>query len=394
LTERLLREKNCSGSLHELSEDVVEDATVLEVGKLRLGVDSDLNSELLAVISSDLKRLTDLEVASVSRDVESLLASEAKSVSRLAREELQGQHTHTNKVASMNALVALSDDSLDALKVGTLGGPVAGGTGTVLLTSEDNGVLAFLHVGGSSVPNGHLLPRGNMNGLRAHLVVQLVNQTGVGESTSGHDLEVASASTIRIEVLGLNAMLLEEAGGGRVVRDLSSGRDVISGNRISKVEETVSGLNVSDSLRVLLGGGEERRVCNVGRLRVPAVELASASFELLPSGATLEDIAIDLLEHLGLDHSAGHFLHLVTSGPDIAEVDILAIFTLTDGLGFEVDVDAASQCVSDDQGRRGQVVGASIGVHTALEVSVSREDSSGNKVIVHNGVLNLLGYLA
>jgi len=49
---------------------------------------------------------------------------------------------------------------------------------------------------------------------------------------------------------------------------------VISGDRVSKVENAISSLNVSNWLRVLFSGCEERRIGNIGRLRVPSVELA------------------------------------------------------------------------------------------------------------------------
>ena len=53
---------------------------------------------------------------------------------------------------------------------------------------------------------------------------------------------------------------------------------------------------------------------------------------------------------------------------------------LTDGSGLEVDVHPAGQGVSDDQRRRCQVVGSHVGVHPALEVPVTRQDSAADQV--------------
>jgi hypothetical protein len=87
-----------NNSLHELSEDVVKDATVLEVSKFGLGVNADLDLELLARICGDFDLLGDLELSTVSGNVEGLLASEAKVISILAREELKWEDSHTNEV--------------------------------------------------------------------------------------------------------------------------------------------------------------------------------------------------------------------------------------------------------------------------------------------------------
>ena len=55
----------------------MENTTVLEIAKLGLGIDSDLDIELLAAVSGDFGLLTNLEVATVDFNVEGLLASEA-----------------------------------------------------------------------------------------------------------------------------------------------------------------------------------------------------------------------------------------------------------------------------------------------------------------------------
>ena len=44
----------------------------------------------------------------------------------LSRLELQGQYPHSNQVASVNPLVALSYHGFDSEQPGPLGGPVAG----------------------------------------------------------------------------------------------------------------------------------------------------------------------------------------------------------------------------------------------------------------------------
>ena len=48
-------------------------------------------------------------------------------------------------------------------------------------------------------------------------------------------------------------------------------------------------------------------------------------------------------------------------GPDVFEVDGLAVLVLAERLGVEVVVDVAGERVGDDQRRRHEVVGADVG---------------------------------
>lgn len=130
----------------------------------------------------------------------------------------------------MDTLIALSNNTLNALEVWTLGGPISRRPRTVLLTSENNGVLSFLHVSLSGVPDGELLLRRDMNGLRAHLVVKLVDQACVSEGTSGHDLKVTSSRTVGVKVLDFDTALSQISRCGGAACDLARRRDVISGD--------------------------------------------------------------------------------------------------------------------------------------------------------------------
>ena len=59
---------------------------------------------------------------------------------------------------------------------------------------------------------------------------------------------------------------------------------MISGNRVTHVDETVSTLNAGDGFNFIGGVLEERRVVNVGRLIIPAGLGALGSLKFLPHG--------------------------------------------------------------------------------------------------------------
>jgi hypothetical protein len=108
----------------------------------------------------------------------------------------------------------------------------------------------------------------------------------------------------------------------------------------------------------------------------------------LPHIATLQDIVVGGLEHLGLDNTVGDLRDLVAGGPDITEEDGLALLVVSKGLCFEIEVNGAGKGVGNNKRRGGQVVSTGVRVNTALEVSVTRKDSSGNHITFDNGILN------
>jgi len=78
-------------------------------------------------------------------------------VSTLPSLKLKWQDTHTDEVASVNSLVALSNYRFNTLKVWAFSGPVAGRAGTILVTSKDNSLDVCIHIRFSSIKDSHFL---------------------------------------------------------------------------------------------------------------------------------------------------------------------------------------------------------------------------------------------
>ena len=77
------------------------------------------------------------------------------------------------------------------------------------------------------------------------------------------------------------------------------------------------------------------------------------------------------------------------AGPDVLEVDIVAVVVGAERLGVEVDVHRAGERVGDTQRRRREVVHLHVGVDPALEVAVARQHRDDREV----GVVDDLGDL-
>src|SRR3546814_2232129 len=91
----------------------------------------------------------------------------------------------------------------------------------------------------------------------------------VGEGAAHHDLVVAAAAAVGIEVLTVDLMILEVEPGGAVGLDAAGGRDVIGGDRIAQDRER---LRLDD-----VGNGRRRHLhtLEIGRSEEHTSELQS-----------------------------------------------------------------------------------------------------------------------
>ena len=297
---------------HELAEDVLKDAAILEESDLWVSVETASSCERLASAGSDSHVLVDRQVAALEVNGESLRAVKTVSIGALTILELERQDAHADQVASVDTLVALSDHSVDTLKVGALGSPITGGARAVLVSSEDNQLFASILVLLGGIEDGHLLTRWDVHSCGANLWDHLVDETHVGEGATSHDLVISSAGAVRVEVLGGNAALLEVTGGRGVLSDLTSRGDVISSDRVTDVKEAVSAIDAVDRGDISLSLLEERWVVDVGGGIVPLVELARWSIKVLPHVRAIKNGVVSLLEHLRGDDRVGHGGDLLT----------------------------------------------------------------------------------
>jgi len=92
----------------------------------------------------------------------------------------------------------------------------------------------------------------------------LAKVPGIKKYTSGHDLVVTSSGSVGVEVLLLDVLVGEETGGGGVLGNRTGRGDVVGGDGVSEIEETVGSFDVLDGDGFGLEGLEERGVVDVG----------------------------------------------------------------------------------------------------------------------------------
>ena len=135
---------------------------------------------------------------------------------------------------------------------------------------------------------------------------------------------------------------------------------------------------------------EERGAAHVGRALVPREAVALGDLEALPALVALEDVVVGGPEHLLVHGRLDHPRDLLRGGPDVLEVDVLAVGVLAERLVEQVDVHRPRQRVRHHQRRRREVVHLHVRVDPALEVAVAGEHGDDREVLGADDVGDLL----
>lgn len=164
---------------------------------------------------------------------------------------------------------------------------------------------------------------------------------------------------------------------------------MIGGDGISEESEAVSILDGSTRRGNLLGHAlEERRVMDISRVVRPGEEITGWGLKVVPSGVSCKGVTIEVLEKLGSDNSLDGLGNFISARPDVSKEDRVAILVVTKGFLLEINIHFTGKSVGDDKGRTGEVVSSGVRMDSALEVSVTGEDGSSNKVVGGDGLSN------
>ena len=129
-------------SLVELAEHVVQNTAVLEVGNLWVSIEPASDNDRLASVSLNGDVLANLQVSTVDVNREGLSSIKPVRVSTFSALELEWQDAHTNQVASMDSLVAQSNDDGDGKKKKFFGCPIPRRARSIVTSSKDYRLFA------------------------------------------------------------------------------------------------------------------------------------------------------------------------------------------------------------------------------------------------------------
>ncbi len=164
---------------------------------------------------------------------------------------------------------------------------------------------------------------------------------------------------------------------------------MVGGDAVAEQRQHARAVDVAH--RLGLGGHalEVRRQAHVGRVAIPGEALALGHRQAVPVLIAREHLAVALAEHVRAYGLADRLGDLLRGGPDVLEVDVLALLVLPERIADDVDVHRAGERVGDAQRRRGEVVHLHVGVDAPLEVAVAREHRHDREV----GLVDRLGDL-
>ncbi len=204
----------------------------------------------------------------------------------------------------------------------------------------------------------------------------------VGEGAAHHDLMIAAARAVLVEVGDRDLALGQELARGRGGLDRAGRRDVVGGDLVAEQAEDARADDVADRLGLRLDAGEVGRVLDVGRGRLPGVGLAADRLDRLPLLIALEDVRVLLLEHLLGDGLVDEGLDFGVRRPDVLEEHRLALLVGAERLLRQVDLDRAGERIGDDQRRARRGSSPARRRDAALEVAVARQNGRGHHAVV------------
>src|SRR5579875_88420 len=156
---------------------------------------------------------------------------------------------------------------------------------------------------------------------------------------------------------------------------------MIGSNRVVQHHYHTRSKNILNRGRFLSHILEERRLLNIGGIRVPLEKLPASIGKGTPALVALKHRSIVLSEDLRRHSLRHYFLHLLLRGPDVAQVDGFAVDIGAKRLRSQIDIDGASQSIRDNQWRRSQEAGAHLWMNAPLKVAVAAQYSRHYKII-------------
>src|SRR5882757_8167826 len=180
---------HCGIASGQLTQDVLQDAPVLEVIKLVEGIDAaDQRDALEAAVGGDDlgdHALAWLDLAMQPANGDLLVALEPERLPGCPFLEAQRQHAHADQVRAMDALERLRHDRAHAKQVRPFRRPIARRSAAVFLAGEDNERHLVGLVAHGGVENRHAVTRRKVDRKAALYARQhLVLEADVGESAA------------------------------------------------------------------------------------------------------------------------------------------------------------------------------------------------------------------
>ncbi len=126
---------------------------------------------------------------------------------------------------------------------------------------------------------------------------------------------------------------------------------MVSSNAIAQHRENARALDLFDRRRLNLHFIEVRSAANISGIFIPGVGLAFRDVEPAPALVSSKYFGVAFRKHRGGNGVLDGLFDLALCGPDVGEVNRLAVFALADRVFAEIGVDASGEREGHDERR-------------------------------------------
>ena len=224
----------------------------------------------------------------------------------------------------------------------------------------------------------------------ASLVFQnMVFDADIGEGAAHHHLVIATTCAILVKV-GRSHFVVDQIFACRRSRlDRTGRRNMVGGDLVAEQGQNPCAGNIGDRLGLMGDAVEIRRVLHIGRPIVPCIGFTSRCFHTTPVHVTGKHIRIAGLVNLLGDIVMDIGLDLFRGRPDIFQINRHAAFADAERLARQILGHRTRQRISDDEGRRREIIGLHVGRDTPFEIAVPRQYGRRHNALVIDGFGNL-----
>src|SRR6266571_2248861 len=156
---------------------------------------------------------------------------------------------------------------------------------------------------------------------------------------------------------------------------------MIRRNAVAENGKHTRAVNIRERGRRLRHIFEIRRELDIGRFRVPLVNIAFWNRHGLPVRVTLEHFAVYLAVLPGGNCRPNGCFDLLRRRPNVFQINGLAHGVAANRFRREVQVHAARKRIGDYERRRGQIVGANQRVDAAFKVAIAAQNCHRDKIV-------------
>ena len=282
----------------------------------------------------------------------------------------------------MNPLKALRDHRAHAEQVRPLGRPVARRPRPIFLPRQNHQRHAALRIFHAGVKDRHALALGKQPRHAAFRARRkLVAQPHVGKRSADHDFVIAAPRTVAVEVRRLHSMLSKILPRRPIGLDVARRRNVVRRHRVAQDCQHPRAHNVLHRRRRLGNAVKIRRLANVGRIRLPLVNVACRELQPLPVRVAIGNGRVLLAEAFARQPLLDRRGHLSLRRPNVLEEHRLPSLVRAQRIGVEVMPDLACKRV-DHQRRRHQIIGTHVHIHAPLEVAIAAQHAHRNQSVL------------